>query len=34
MTEGFSREGLPDPSRLESSRKRKRSDEPSDGALG
>ena len=34
LAEGFSREDLPDPCRLESSRKRKRSDEPSGGALG
>ena len=34
LVEGFSREDLPDPCRLESSRKRKRSDEPSGGALG
>ena len=34
LAEGFSHEDLPDPGRLESSRKRKRSDEPSGGALG
>ena len=34
LAEGFSLENLPGPCRLESSRKRKRSDEPSSGALG
>ena len=34
LAEGFSYEDLLDPCRLESSRKRKRSDEPSGGALG
>ena len=34
LAEGFSFEDLPDLCRLESSRKRKRSDEPSGGASG
>ena len=34
LAEGFSLEDLPDPCRLESSRKRKQSDEPGGGALG